>query len=403
MWQLLIIFFIALYFSSLLIILFSAKDLGSIYKNKLNLNLFERYRLNFLTKTIKDDIKNDSYIEEIVKLYLRVFRKLPKYKQLNNKYSIPLMQYCMYTLDNWYSLSSYFSYTFKNIKKILPKEIIALIEQEANSIKELSKEEEKKLFTHDSSRCHRIYERIIHTSDKKKPELLYEKIVQLASFNRDIRLVDARSIYHKGYIFMVDKHKESSLKLYLQYLNVKSPANTFRHKAISFRIMARLFSNEKQKKQFKNICEQLEKDDDIEKALNAVGELYTIKRKKIELNVEAIQDANIKQNNVARLLSEYLKDEEVYDNKPIPEINIISENKDSMESYQKELFDLFISNVFRLNQQEVHIFAQSKGLFKDQFIESINDQYYEILDDLLIEEKGEEYILNETYYKEVIR
>lgn len=199
---------------------------------------------------------------------------------------------------------------------------------------------------------------------------------------------------------MVQNHKETSLKFYLHYLHVKSASETFKHKQISTRNISRLFGSKEQKEKFDAICRKFQKDQKLEKALTELSALCTPVRKKINLNISSIQDAKEKQTQVAQLLSSYLEDE------PIPEISvpdIITEKQQHVAGdNQKELFDLFTANTFRLNQQEVHIFAQSKGLFKDRFIESINEQYYEILDDLLIEEEGEEYILNKEYYTQVV-
>lgn len=198
---------------------------------------------------------------------------------------------------------------------------------------------------------------------------------------------------------MIEHHKEISLKLYLQYLNVKSASGTFKYKQISVRNASKLFSNKEQKTKFEAICKQFQKNYKLEKALAQISELYTPVRRKIKLNVDSIQEAKAKQASVAKILGAYLDDEpiaEKHENtQPETVINTPANN-------QQELFDLFISNTFRLNQQEINIFVQSKGLFKDQFIESINEQYYETLDDLLIEEESGEYILNEEYYTQIV-
>jgi hypothetical protein len=47
-------------------------------------------------------------------------------------------------------------------------------------------------------------------------------------------------------------------------------------------------------------------------------------------------------------------------------------------------------------------FAKSKGVFKNQLIESINEICYEILDDVLIEEEDEFYTINPDYYQKLL-
>lgn len=371
------------------------RKLGRIYRKKFKLSSAEVTKLNYLTSIITGRVHLNFCIEEVVGLYIRVSRKSPEQKQRNTQFNKSLMQYCIDTLERQYKLKP--SSTHHHI--VLTLEEITLVEHEAGFIRVPDVEEEKEMFMFDKKRWKRIYEQAVDAFDVNKPDEFCDQIHQLASLNPKVRVTDARNIYYKGYLFLADKHKEKSLKLYLLYLSVKG----CEHRAISKRNAGRLFANEKQKEQFEKICNQLKKDNNIHKALEDLAGLFVVKRKRIELNIDAIQDANIKQNNVARLLSDYLDEEEDAKSTPIPEINVITEKKESTEKNHKEFFDLFISNAFRLNRQDVLSFVRTKGLFKDQFIEHINDLYYEALDDLLIEEDGEEYILNEAYYEEVVR
>ena len=53
-------------------------------------------------------------------------------------------------------------------------------------------------------------------------------------------------------------------------------------------------------------------------------------------------------------------------------------------------------------QTEFEAFAKSKGVFKNQLIESINDICFERLDDVLIEEDEEYYTVNQYYYHKLL-
>lgn len=279
-------------------------------------------------------------------------------------------------------------------------EELILIEKHAQSVTPLNDEKEKRLYASDNQRWKRHFDTLTTAFESNNPAHFYGEVVRLASLNRSVRLVDTRNIFYKGYLFMVEHHKATSLKLYMHYLDVKSASGTFKHKQISARNMAKLFAGKEQQTKFDIIRQQYLTKGNLDKALAEIDLLYVPVRRKINLHIDQIQEANARQTKVAQLLSIYLDDEPV--TKAPSEACYITEQQTSNDNHQKALFDLFISNAFRLNQQEVHIFAQTRGLFKDQFIESVNEQYYEALDDLLIEEEEEEYILNEEYYMQVV-
>lgn len=379
----------------------SKTELHHKYKDQFRLNKEECKLLDKQLPLIKEHFSLDICIEETIRFYIRVFRELPAYKRISPGLNKQLMQYCIYLIKNKYDFQPVPTNQVLAFRENFFSDEIILIEKNTQYIPPLTDKNEEKLFTHDNQRWKRKYDELTQIFDINRPDDFYGKIIRLASLNKSVRLMDARNIFYKSYLFMVKHHKETSLKLYLQYLHVKSASDTFKHKQISTRNVSRLFGNKEQKEKFDAICRKFQKDQKLEKALTEISALCTPVRKKINLNVSSIQNAKEKQTQIAQLLSSYLEDE------PAPEISvpdIITEKQQHVAGdNQKELFDLFTANTFCLNQQEVHIFAQSRGLFKDQFIESINDQYYEILDDLLIEEDGEEYILNETYYKEVFK
>ena len=64
--------------------------------------------------------------------------------------------------------------------------------------------------------------------------------------------------------------------------------------------------------------------------------------------------------------------------------------------------EVFAKSNFSVSQCEFETFAKSKGVFKNQLIESINEICYENLDDVLIEEEDEYYIINPNYYQRLL-
>jgi hypothetical protein len=61
-----------------------------------------------------------------------------------------------------------------------------------------------------------------------------------------------------------------------------------------------------------------------------------------------------------------------------------------------------VNNSFLIHQDEVDKFALNNGLFKNQLVDSINELCEEYLGgEVLIEEDKENYIIEESYYREI--
>jgi hypothetical protein len=69
---------------------------------------------------------------------------------------------------------------------------------------------------------------------------------------------------------------------------------------------------------------------------------------------------------------------------------------------QKNVLDLFEKHSFNMHQQELQEFIKTKGLFMGSTIDSINECCFEILDDILVEEEDEYFIMNTNYYKKLL-
>jgi hypothetical protein len=63
--------------------------------------------------------------------------------------------------------------------------------------------------------------------------------------------------------------------------------------------------------------------------------------------------------------------------------------------------ELFAKSNFSIPQNELELFAKSKGIFKNQLVESINETCYDFLDDVLIEEEDDYYIINTNYFQSI--
>jgi hypothetical protein len=242
------------------------------------------------------------------------------------------------------------------------------------------------------------YHAINDSFDKDNVRQYYEDICQLTAINGK-RIAVQRKIYYMAYQFLLRKDKEYALKFYLHYLGIKSISDSFQYKRISKINRRLLFRNSKEEENFNKICGKLLQNKDISTALAQLDRLEISQRKKIKLTVSAIKEASDKQEKIAGILGNLLSEEPESVSEPSfasPAILPVTDTKES-------LFLLFIDNNFKLNKKEVNIFARSHGVMKDQLIESINELYYEELDDILIDEDNEYYIMTEAYYEQIKR
>ena len=364
--------------------------------------VLQKKEISYLRKLLPElttNFNTDFCLNETCRLFLAVFRELPAEKQKQFKVNKDVMRLCISQIRKAYQLKPDVFVDLGKIQEKTTPEILDLIEEKSRFIRKLNDREEEILFTRDPERWRRIYEELTENFDPDKSDFFYEQICRLGDFNKNVRLSDARNLFFKSLSFVVKTNKSLALKLYLQYIYIDNKTYTFKHKPIGKQNSEKLFKDPQQKKRFREICAQLKKDRNITKALEDAEYFYRPPRRKISLNSHSIQDAKTKQEETAKLLEYYLSEDELPHNISQKTTDFIEKN--TMEDYQKSFFQLFITHSFHLNSQEVDIFAQSKGLFRDSFIESINEQYYDQLDDLLIEKEDEEYILNKDYYEQI--
>ncbi|WP_163175057.1 tellurite resistance TerB C-terminal domain-containing protein [Bacteroides sp. 51] len=242
------------------------------------------------------------------------------------------------------------------------------------------------------------YSRLREAFKPENVQSYYDEVCWLADRNSSV--MTKRKLYLDSYQFLVETDREYSLRFYLHYLNVSTE---IKYRKISAKNSKKLFRRQGEKERFDAICTDLLRFKDISKVLDQFDQLQISQRKKISLNIEAIKTAAEKQSKVAGVLSEWLADEEeVPETDRIPQKNIEENSRmRSQENPKDVLFQLFIDNSYRINKEEVDIFARSHGLFTSQFVEGINDEHFEELDDVLIEEDEEYYILNEVYCQQI--
>lgn len=253
---------------------------------------------------------------------------------------------------------------------------------------------------------------------QSNPTTFIEDIIKLSDANKKNPSIE--NIFFEASKFISKYDKLTSLKLYIHYLYHDVKSATFDNKKLTKTIQRSLFKNNEQLHDFEQIVSELIKDKNLDNALNAVTKIYEVKRKKIQLNRTAIKEVQQQHSGTVELLNEYLRDEFEDENNSIQsqeissdEIKIeIIQKKDeliqskflielSLNLTQISVLEMFLKNNFSLPQIEIEEFAKSKGVFKNQLIESINESCYEILDDVLIEEEDDYYTIFPEYFQKI--
>lgn len=252
----------------------------------------------------------------------------------------------------------------------------------------------------------------------KNPKDFSDEIILLGNLNKENPSVE--NIFYEASKFIAKYDKEIALSLYIRYIHHDLNSVTFDNKQLTKTIQKSLFKKEEQIVNFETIVREFIEHKDLEKALQAIPEVYAVKRKKIQLDQSSIKEVQQQHSGTVELLNEYLKDETdditkesstniIGDEIEIKLVHAVEEKAISIYSAEmpfKEIhtstLEIFSKNNFSILQSEFEIFAKSKGAFKNQLIENINDLCYERLDDVLIEEDEDYYTINQNYYQKLL-
>lgn len=434
--------------------------LGTRYKTKLGLSDDEVKLLNKLWFTSNNFSCIENCCIEILKLYISVISGLKEiYVQegitIENQFSLVAdvvsrkhfkyrngsqnYKYCIQTTPNeFYShifkhcenavrefyghkrkLNTDTYYTNEEVKAEYEGKIISKVTELIQGLtKEITLPDEAteiELYGQNTTRWKIKYEEIVHNY-KEKPNEFIDSIIVLGELNKKNPSVE--NIFYEASKFIAKYDKESALTLYLHYLYHDLKSATFDNKQLTKTIQKSLFKSNEQIETFEAIVSTYINDKDFEKALSSVFQVYAVKRKKIQLDKTLIKEVQEQHSGTVELLNEYLQDEneEVANKEEIVseeiEIKVAQNNEQPTISIYLNDFpfkpihtsalEIFAKNNFSILQSEFEDFAKSKGVFKNQLIESINDICYENLDDVLIEEDEDYYTINENYYQKLL-
>ncbi|WP_366185682.1 tellurite resistance TerB C-terminal domain-containing protein [Flavobacterium ovatum] len=276
---------------------------------------------------------------------------------------------------------------------------------------------EVELYSQNTNRWKIKFEELTTNYNENSREFI-DAIYSLAILNEKNPSIE--NIFFEASKFISKYDKETSLTFYVCYLYYDLESNNFNNKQLPKTIKKTLFNTNEQSLIFENIISGLIEDRNVDKALDLISNVYKVKRKIIQLDRTSIKEVIEQHSETVDLLNEYLKDD-LDEEVSVIEFEDVNKHEIKIEIPQmnKELYkstfideikfteihiatlELFAKNNFSISQIDFEIFAKSKGLFKNQLIESINDICYDLLDDVLIEEEDDFYIINTDYFQKI--
>lgn len=291
------------------------------------------------------------------------------------------------------------------------------INQKVLEIGEIDFKSEIEINNYNRSRYKHKLNSLSEKFEKEKILEYKQGIEELAKRNHGNPYIE--NIYYEASKFITKYDKVLALQFYIFYLHHDLQSTYFDNKPFNKTIQKSLFKTNEQLQDFEQIVAEFINDKNLEKALNAVSKIYEVKRKKIQLDRSTIKEVQQQHSGTVELLNEYLRDESeegnsLFDSQEInsEEINlkIVQQNDKprqsaflselSLHPNQISILEIFSKHNFSVPQIEIEEFVKSKGLFKNQIIESINEACYEVLDDVLIEDEEDYYtIIPESFQK----
>ena len=432
------------------------------YKSKLNLNEDELKILNKIYFPNNNFCSIEFCCIEVVKLFIAVIVKLKTtYKSENtslekeflfvadvvarkhfkfrtgspnyryslesnqNEFYSNIFKHCENTVREFYghkrkiSTDTYYSHeeAITEFESRIISKVVVILPTLISTITPPDESTEVELYSQTTTRWKLKFDELTKNY-KNNAEEFIQSVIKLGKLNKKNPSIE--NIFFEASKFIAKHDKVAALTLYMHYLHHDLKSSTFDNKQLTKTIQKNLFKTNEQLHDFEMIVSDFINDKDLGKAVKAVPKVYEIKRKKIKLDRTSIEEAQKQHSGTVELLNEYLQDEFEDEHNTIQaqeinseEINIkiIQKNEEAYQSpFLNELsfnhnhisiLELFSKNNFSISQTEIEDYAKSKGIFKNQVIESINETCYEVLDDVLIEEEDDYYTIIPDYFQKI--
>ena len=296
--------------------------------------------------------------------------------------------------------------------------VVTILPSMVSTLASPDKETERNLNALSTTRWKADFKKITDEFEITDLDKFKKRVNMLGELNGQNPSVE--NIYFEASKFLAKKDRRTSLEMYLRYIYTDLHSDVIQNKQHTKTIQKALFSTNEQLHEFESIISRLFVERDLEKALKAVPEIYETKRKRIKLSRGAVQKVQSAHAETVELLNEYLDDEfedadtkissKENDQEEI-EIKIISKTPDTdrpmiansvgLSSTHLEMLEVFEKSKLEVSASDLDAFAKSHGVFKNQLIDEVNDVCFDLLDDVLIEEEDESFVIYEPYYEQI--
>lgn len=314
-----------------------------------------------------------------------------------------------YDLDNPSDL--YFYMDFTKGKNVLPTkffpEIEPLIDEMTGALPALTDEEEVEVNKYYTTRWRKVYKVISEDCSDHLENYLEatNKLIKINAGNPGLR-----HLLFEITKFLATRHKVLALKTYLRYVSLCTQNTGFIEKPIPKYVCKKLFSTVDQQIEFEGIIHQYKLDKEQGKACEAINNLFEPKKKHLQFDLAKIKKTEMLYTDTVRLLDEVMsdgeeKEEGIIVEKSVPVLvadgGIKAENTE-LNQVHIGLLNIFKANDNTLNKLQLEEYARKNHMFANQLVEQINDRCYELLDDVLIEESNNGWVVEESYSYKIL-
>lgn len=329
-----------------------------------------------------------------------------------------IFRLCRNKLNERYELNSkidIFTYTHNAQSQKAITGLLASIEQAIKPIVEALPEftEEEQIIINSiyTTRWRQVYKEITESYNNDAQSYIRD-ITKLAKLNRQNS--GLRHLLFDTSKFLTGKDNVAALKMYLHYVDAYCRFFEDDEKPLPKYICKKLFKNDEQQGEFEKIIRQYKENKNRDKAFNAIEQIFLPKRKKLDLDNEEISRISEQYSETLQLLNEVMNEEEIPELISPPKQNMIKQESNTnghlqqyktklgLDSSHLELLGIFAQNDHSLTKLQVEDFARSKGMMVNGLIDQINEQCYDVLDDVLIEEDDDSWTVLENYLKKIV-
>lgn len=231
-------------------------------------------------------------------------------------------------------------------------------------------------------------------------------------------------IFYEASKFLSKYHRETALTLYIYYLHYDLKSELFDNKELTKSIQKNIFESNEQLHNFQTVVSEYINNRDLLGALRSIPPIFETKRKRISVNLDLIREVEASHSETVNLLNEYLCDD--FENEDILiqstqineeelEIKITDKKVETkietqsiysgellLSEIQVSVLSFFTKNNLSMTTDDFKDYAKNNGWFVRSVIDGINETCYEFLDDILIEEEDDYYIITENYYQTIL-